>query len=211
MTPSLPIRRARLPAILAVGLALSGCISLFPAVKPVQLYRFSEAAPAPMSPAPAGLTIGKGPFAFPSDVGGDRLLTVTGSQAAFIADARWIEPASLMFNEAVATAFDQTGSPRLAIRGETFGAAASLRLQVRRFEADYDKGPQSAPTVEVAVNAVLIRSADQSLAGEKLFVVRVPAEENRVTAIVAAYNSAVAQATGQVRDWTATTAAAIKP
>ena len=211
MTPSPLIRRAGLPAVLALGLGLSGCISLFPSAKPVQLYRFAETAPAPATPAPGGMIIGKGPISFPSDAGGDRLLTVSGNQAAFIADARWIEPASLMFEEAVTAAFDQPGSPRLAVRGETFGARASLRLQVRRFEVDYDKGSGAAPSVEIAVNAVLIRSADQSLAGEKLFVVRAPADDNRVGAIVAAYDQAVVQATGLVRDWTAATAAGIQP
>ncbi len=210
MTPSPLIRRAGPAALLAIGLSLSGCVSLFPAAKPVQLYRFGEAAPAVAGPPPAAVTIGKGPIVFPSDAGGDRLLTVSGDQAAFIADARWIEPASLLFDEAVTAAFDQPGSPRLAIQGES-GARASLRLQVRRFEADYDHGPQAAPTVQIAVNAVLIRGADQSLAGEKLFVVREPADDNRVGAIVAAYSRAVAQAAGQVRDWTAATASGIKP
>lgn len=211
MTPSHPIRHARLPVALALVLCLSGCISLFPTQKPVQLYRFGEPAPAPASPAPPALTIGKGPTAFPSDAGGDRLLAVTGNQAAFIADARWIEPASLMFEEAVEAAFDEPGSPRLGVRGESLGAPASLRLQVRRFETDYDQGPAAAPTVAVIVNAVLIRTADRKLAGEKLFEVRVPARENRVGAIVAAYNQAVAQATGQIRDWTAMTATGIQP
>ena len=211
MTPSLLIRRVGPPTVLALSLCLSGCISLFPATKPVQLYRFGGATSGPEVPAPAALTVGRGPIVFPSDSGGDRLLTVSGSDAAFIADPRWVEPASLMFEEAVTAAFDQPGSPRLAIRGETIGARASLRLQVRRFQTDYDQGPKAAPTVEVAVHAVLIRSADQSLAGEKLFVVREPAQENRVGAIVAAYGRAVATATGQIRDWTGTTAAGIKP
>jgi cholesterol transport system auxiliary component len=138
-------------------------------------------------------------------------LTVTGSQAAFIADARWVEPAALMFDEAVDAAFDQPGSPRLGVRGESLGARASLRLQVRRFETDYDHGPGAAPAVSVVVNAVLIRNADSRLAGEKLFEVRAPAQDNRVGAIVAAYNQAVAQATGEIRDWTAATAAGIQP
>jgi cholesterol transport system auxiliary component len=211
VTPSPLLRISGLATLLTFGLFLSGCISLFPTQKPVQLYRFDESPPAPTSPAPPALAIGKGPTAFPSDAGGDRLLAVTGQEAAFIADARWIEPASLMFEEAVEAAFDEPGSPRLGVRGESLGAPASLRLQVRRFEADYDQGPAAAPTVAVIVNAVLIRTADRKLAGEKLFEVRVPARENRVGAIVAAYNQAVAQATGQIRDWTTVTAAGIQP
>jgi cholesterol transport system auxiliary component len=192
--------------VLAVGLGLSGCVSLFPASKPVQLYRFGQSAPAPTAPAPAGLTIAKGVISFPSDAAGDALLTVTGAQAAFIADARWIEPASLMFDQALTAGFDQPGSPRLAGRGEGLGAASTLRLDVRRFQTDYDLGLGAAPTVEVTVHAVLIQSANRSLLAEKLFEVREPAAENRVSAIVAAYDKAVGEAVADVRDWTAATA-----
>jgi cholesterol transport system auxiliary component len=198
--------RTILPAALALGLGLSGCISLFPASKAVQLYRFGEAAPAPAGPAPPGLTIAKGPTFFPSDAAGDSLLTVSGQQAAFIADARWIEPAALMFDQALVAAFDQPGSPRLATRGEGPSAGATLRLDVRRFDADYDQGLGAAPTVEVTVKAALIRNADHSILAEKLFEVREPAAENRVSAIVAAYDKAVGEAVAGVRDWSAANA-----
>jgi cholesterol transport system auxiliary component len=196
---------------LALGLLTSGCVSLLPKTKPVQLYRLSEPAPAPAVPAPPGLTVARASIAFPPESGGDQILTVTGQQAAFIAGARWLEPASLMFDEAVAEAFDQPGSPRLAGRSENVAVSCTLKLDVRRFEADYDKGPGAAPTVTVSVRAVLIRNGDRSVAAEKLFEVRQPAGENRVSAIVAAFNMAVAQTVGAIRDWTATNAPAIKP
>lgn len=200
-------RRSVLPAALALGLLLSGCISLFPKTQPAQLYSLNQAPPPPAVAAPAGLTLARGAVAFPSDAGGDQILTVTGQQAAFIAGARWLEPASLMFDEAVMAAFDQPGAPRLAGRGESVAAATTLRLDVRRFEADYDQGPGAAPTVTVSVRAALIRSGDRTVMAEKLFEVRQPAAENRVGAIVAAYNTAVAQTVAAIRDWSAANAA----
>jgi cholesterol transport system auxiliary component len=195
-------------AALSLGLALSGCVSLFPKAPPVQLYRLSEAAPPPAVSAPPGLALAKSPTVFPSEAAGDRLLTVTGQQAAFIADARWLEPAAVMFDEAVADAFDQPGAPRLAGRGEALDASLTLRLEVRRFETDYDKGLDAAPTVDVAVHAVLIRVADRQIVAEQMFETRTPARDNRVADIVAAYNDATARTLGQMRDWTSASAAA---
>jgi cholesterol transport system auxiliary component len=209
---SFPLRfQHALPAALALGLLAPGCVSLLPKTKPVQLYRLSEAAPAPAAPAPPGLIIAKAPTAFPPDAAGDQLLTVTGQQAAFISDARWLEPATVMFDEAVTEAFDQPGSPRLAGRGENVAVCCTLKLDVRRFETDYDRGPGAAPTVTVTIHTVLIRNSDRSVAAEKLFEVRQPAVDNRVSAIVAAFNTAVAQAVAGVRDWTALNASAVRP
>ena len=213
MTPSAILRpRAALlgPAILG----LCGCVSLFPASKPAQLYRFDAPAAAAASlasvagPGPAVL---KGGVSFPSAVGGDQILTVTGDQAAFIAGARWVEPASLMFNEALAAAFDAPGAPRLTAPGAAASATATLRLEVRRFEADYGEGAGAAPTVDVQVHAMLIRNADRSVAAEQLFDIRQPADDNRVGAIVRAFNTAVAKTTASIRDWTAMQAASVRP
>ena len=199
------------PAVLVLGILLSGCISVFPKIPPVQLYRLSAAAPPPATPAPQGLVIAKGPTVFPPDAAGDRLLTVNGTQAAFISDARWLEPASVMFDAAITDAFDQPGSPRLAGRGENLATGSALRLEVRHFETDYDHGVASAPSVVIAVQATLIRTGDRTAVAEKLIEVRQPADDNRVGPIVAAYNTAMAQVAGQVRDWTSANAARIRP
>jgi cholesterol transport system auxiliary component len=193
-------------------LALGGCISLLPNAKPVQLYRFDAPAAAAAAPAAApAVSVVKDGVSFPSGVGGDRILTVSGDEAAFIADARWVEPASLMFNEAVTAAFDAPGSPRLTAPGAASGALVTLKLEVRRFQADYDKGSGAAPTVEVQVHALLIRNADRSYLAESQINVTEPADDNRVGAIVRAFNVAVGKATGQIRDWTAMQAPAVRP
>lgn len=211
MSSSMLRSRLVLPALLTFSLGLAGCISLLPAAKPVQLYRFGPASPAPAAPAPAGLAVAKGGVAFQPAAAGDNLLTVTGHEAAFISTARWIEPASVMFDEVLTAAFDAPGAPRLVGLGGGASGPATLRLEVRRFQTEYDRGPGAAPTVDIAINAVLIRNIDRSFVAQKLFEVRQPAAENRVTAIVAAYDAAVGQAVAEVRDWTAVMAAPVKP
>jgi cholesterol transport system auxiliary component len=188
---------------LALPLVLGGCISVFPKAKPVQMYRFGDQAPAPAAAAPAAAPVAvlKGPITFPPASGGDRILTVSGSQSAYVGGARWVAPAASLFDQALLEAFDAPGAPRLVARGEPLSAASTLRLDVRAFEARYP-----GPTVRVQVRATLTRNADRALIGEKMFDAQVPAADNRQGPIVAAFDQAVGQVLAGVRDWTAATA-----
>lgn len=200
--PVLRLPFLRLGGLALCALALSGCISLLPKSKPATLYRFS-AAPAAGAQAPSRtsavavfLTNGT----FQDEAAGDQILTVSGGQAAYVAQSRWVAPADVLFTQAVGQAFD--ASPiRLIARGQQGRSAYALRLDVRNFEARYDAGPKAAPLVVVRIHAALSKS-DQSSVGEKDFEVRVPASDNRVGEIVAAYNKAVGDALNQVVAWT---------
>ncbi len=188
---------------LVLPLALGGCISIFPKAQPVQLYSFGQAVPAPTAPVRTPVTVIKGATTFPPAAGGDRLLTVTGAESAYIGGARWLSPASVIFDEVLLRAFDGPGSPRLVERGEPLTAPSTLRLDVRRFEARYP-----GPTVSVQVRATLIRNGDRTIIGETLFDASVPAAENRQAAIVAAYDGAVDKVVSDIRGWTAANAPA---
>ena len=196
------IRKAALLALL-LPLALGGCISVFPKAAPVQMYRFGEQVPAPAAPAAVTTTVLKGPTSFPSASSGDRILTATGAESAYIGGARWVAPAAVLFDTAMLKAFDAPGSPRLVERGEPLAAASTLLLDVRTFEARYP-----GPVVTVRVRAVLIRNADRALIAEKMFEAQAPAGDNRQGAIVAAFDQAVSQTLSGVRDWTAANAPA---
>jgi cholesterol transport system auxiliary component len=192
----------RLLAVGACAVALSGCISLLPKSKPAQLYRFGQPT-APMQVQSAG-TVGvfMANGTFPGEAGGDRILTITGGKAAFIAQSRWVSPASVLFNEAVAAAFDADPGPvRLVSRGQQAKTAYALRLDVRNFETRYESGPDGAPTVVVRVRAVLTNS-DLSKTAEQIFETRTRASDNRVGAIVAAYDKGMADVLGQLVAWT---------
>jgi cholesterol transport system auxiliary component len=201
---SVILRRAAFAALI-LPLVLGGCISVFPKAKPVQMYRFGDqaaASPAPAAPAAAAaVAVHKGPITFPPASGGDRILTVTGAENAYVGGARWVAPAASLFDEALLKAFDDPGAPRLVARGEPLAAASTLRIDVRAFEARYP-----GPTVQVRLRAALIRNSDRALVGEKMFDAEVPASANTQTAIVAAFDRAVGQVLSGVRDWTAANA-----
>jgi cholesterol transport system auxiliary component len=188
----------------ALLLGLGGCISLFPKVPPAQLYRFGVVAAAP-APPPAGGSFNvihmSTAFTHPSE--GDRLLTVNGTEAAYIAAARWDAPASILFDEAEQQAFDQSGgAARLLHRGDPAAAPVSLALNVESFEARYSGDPKAAPTVVVTVHATLVGAVDRRVLGDQTFVSRQPASDNRVAAIVEAFNAATNDVLTQIVGWT---------
>lgn len=180
-----------------LALGLSGCITVFPKTKPSQLYRFDGRQTVIAAANPAGTRVGvvRPGGSFNAAAAGDRILTVTGSQVAYLAQSRWAEPADTLFNEALLGAFNAGPGPaRLVIRGEPARADYTLRLDVQRFEAVYDHGPRSAPDVHIEVHMVLIRASDRVLVKDETIAVQARATDNRVSAIVAAFDKAVGEA-----------------
>lgn len=187
-------------AVLALSVSLGGCISLLPKEKPAQLYRFgaARADAGAVDTRPRGVVLGQ--IEFPREATTDGILTVKGTETAYIAGVRWVAPAVVLFRQAVPAAFDEPSSrTRVLSRGEIGAAAGVLQLEVAKFEADYTSS--GAPTISVMIRARLSR-ADGALIGERNFDVERPAGDNRVSAIVPAFDAAVREALGQVVQWT---------
>ena len=99
-----PIRSrfGRLATVIALTVSLGGCITVFPKVEPAGLYRFgTTAAPVDKGPADKRVGVFKTPTTFTRASASDSILTMTKGQAAYIAGARWVAPASVLFEEAV--------------------------------------------------------------------------------------------------------------
>ena len=210
--PRITLRSATIAATaVALSLSLGGCISLFPKAKPAGLYRFGHEAAATSAPAvEKSFGVFKTPTVFTRAAMSDRLLSVTDGEAAYIADARWVSPAIVLFDEAVARAFEADNSrARLVTRGETAKASVALRLEVRSFETDYVDGPKAPPEVLVEIRAVMTRSNDRTLLGDKVFVARVKTTDNRLAAIVPAYDQATGQALSEIVAWVSETGAKV--
>ena len=190
--------------LVAAASLLAGCISLFPKTDPAQLYRFGTTTPplreiASGEPSFGVLLVATG---FDRAAASDRILTVTGTQAAYIKDARWVTTSVALFDSAVQRTFDADQGPaRLVDRAEIARIDYVLKLDVRTFEARYDRGQAVAPTIVVEVHAALNRTHDRTVAGDRSFKATVTASENRVGAIAEAFDQAVAGVLGEVVAW----------
>ena len=180
---------------------------MFPKTKPAQLYRFDGADEAQITPGDAandrvGIVRVRGGFNGAAST--DRIMTVTGSQIAYVAEARWAQPAVSLFDEALTRAFTrQSGPVRLVARGEPGRAPYSLRLDVERFEAVYDHGDKAAPDIRVEVHAVLVRASDRTVIKDQVIATHARAGDNRVSAIVQAFELSTRQALDEVVKLTA--------
>ena len=194
----------------AAALVLSGC-SLLSDPSDEQLYRFGTAVTPVAAPAPASETptvrLGIDPGAFPREATGIRILTTEGAQVSYLAGARWAAPAELLFETTLVRAFDGIAPDvTMYTRGASNTAGALLRADVRQFEAVYDQGPQAPPVVRVRVSVRLNDREERTLLGEREFQAESRATDNRVAAVVQAYDQAVTEVARGVATWTVDTA-----
>ena len=193
------IRSLALAALAAVS--LSGC-ALLSSPDPVQLYRFGDAAGPVAAPVASPVQIKLRALEMPQASQGDRLLGVTGSEAAYIAGARWVSPAVMLYSDALETSFaSQARTVRLIGRRELTPTTRLLDVDVRAFETRYDY-TGAAPTVVITVRARLLRFPERTVVSEQTFTVSQPAGENRVSAIVGAYDLATRDVNTQIVAWT---------
>ena len=188
----------------ATATVLAGCISLFPTTDPAQLYRFGTTTPQVQETASGGPGFGVflAVIGFDRAAAGDRILTVTGTQAAYIKGARWVTSSAGLFDSALQHAFDADQGPaRLVDRGETALTDYVLKLDVRTFEARYDNGQAATPTIVVEVHAALDRTRDRIVVGDRSFKASITASDNRVGAIAQAFDQAVARVLGELVAW----------
>ena len=187
----------------AAVLAMGGC-ALLSTPDPVQTYRFGgPAAASAAAEGQAGLRqVNLRRVQFPEAVEGDRLLGVTGTETAYIAEARWVSPASDLYMESLENAFAaQATRVRLIGPRELIRGGRTLDIDVRAFEARYE-APGAVPTVVVTARARLLALPDRTVAAERTFTVQQPAAANRVSAIVEAFDIATRDLNTQIVDWT---------
>ena len=193
------IRTLALAAVAA--LSLSGC-ALLATPDPVQLYRFGETAEEVGAPASAPVQVKLRGLEMPQAAQGDRLLGVTGSEAAYIAGARWVTPALALYSDALEASFAaQSRSVRLIGRRELTPTTRILDVDIRTFETRYDYAG-AVPNVVITARARLLRFPERTVVTEQTFTVSQPAGENRISAIVQAYDAATRDLNTQIVSWT---------
>ncbi len=196
-------RLMSLAACAAFAAAVSGC-AVLATPDPVQLYRFGGAsayAGTGATSACPDVHVAMRRIDFPEAARGDRLLAVTGTEAAYIKGARWVSPAETLFEEALRNAFADGGTCTVLSSAPLSRNGLLLSVDVRRFEAAY-AAPGAVPDANIVVLLRLFRMSDRSLVVEDRITVRESAGENRQSAIVAAFDRATAEASRQIVLWT---------
>ncbi len=206
ISPRTVVSKSVTRGLLLAGAAslLAGCISLFPKAEPAQLYRFGTTAPQVQETASGepGFRVLLTVTGFDRAAAGDRILTVTGTQAAYIKGARWVTSSASLFDSAVQHAFDADQGPaRLVDHGDIATTDYLLKLDVRTFEVRYDNGQAANPTIVVVVHAALDRTLDRTVVGDRSFRTSVTASDNRMGAIAQAFDRAVAEVLGELVAW----------
>lgn len=193
-------------ALAAVAaLALAGCVSLFPKTEPSQLYRFGAGHASQPGPGAASgqVSVALSPIDFYTAAAGDRIMTVTGAEVAYIAGARWAVSAKVLFSDALDQAFERDARVvSLIDRREMRTANRMLDVDVNAFEARYENGRDAPPTAVVAIDVRIVKFPERTVVAHRVIEVRQPASENRQSAIVAALDTATAGALAQLVEWT---------
>ena len=187
----------------ATALGLSGC-ALLSSPDPVQLYRFGEGGGSTASAVTDANPVQERlrNVEFPSASRGDRILGVTGLEAAYIARARWVSPAQQLMSQSIESAFgDQARAVRLIGQRELTPATRVLDIDVRTFEARYDY-EGAVPVVTISARARLLRFPDRTVVAEEVISVSESAGENRVSAIAQAFDLASREFNTRLVTWT---------
>lgn len=213
-------RRRRWPArelaaaVAALPLALSGCTgSLFKSKEPPQSVYLLTAAPA-AAPTPTSAPVSAGP-PIPVDLTVlrpqvRRGLDSTSIEALYpdrrldhFAGAHWSGPLDEVLQDLAVQAFRADARVQnVHTDASAFGTGYWLEMDVTDFQAEYSgtkaAGDSAPPTVHVHLVARLGTSGERRVVGQFEADVREPAADNRLTAIVQAYNRAASAALARI-------------
>ena len=180
------------------ALVVPACAGLHSDQAAVQVYTLEPAWPAPASApqAAASLQVLR-PRAAPGLDTDGIALTRSAQRLDYYAASRWPAPLPEFMQALAIEALRASGKFRsVQPDGAAFAADQLLQLEIRRCQADYvGDGP---PVVHVQLLATLGRRADRSVLGSVSAAGSAPAAENRMQAVVAAFQSAVSTALGEL-------------
>lgn len=199
-----PSRRRLCTAAVVAAVALTGgCSSILPGgdqERPAT-YRITtpEIPPAGVH-AGGALVIGE-PTAAPG-LDTDRIAVwQTPQRLEYYEGARWVEEPPGMVRAALLDAFRASGA-LTAVGRRSIDLNPDWRLDSRlsAFEAGY-RGDARLPTIEVTLDASLLREPSQQVAATRSFTAEVRPAGTAVPEVVAAYDEATHQVVRQVVDW----------
>ena len=194
---------------LVLSLVLAGCGGVFEsklAAPQTYVLRLPPAA-APANALTAGSILVQRPEASPGLDSNRIALLRSDRRFDFYAASLWAAPAPDVLESVVIDTLRNAGTFTAVLDDASpFAPRYDLRITVRRFEADYTSGGSRAPTVHVVLDCTLGRHRDRALLSSFTVQGSALAEEDRLGAVVAAFEAATA---GAMAELTRSTTAAI--
>ena len=190
--------------MLLPAITLAACGALLGGGGTADLYEFgateaSQAAPsAAITTATSTIRVAFPGATFPPAID-NRILTVHGTRASYIANSRWVASAPELFDAALVRSFERN-APELSISHSNQIQLSDfvLLVDVWRFEAQYVGGEKAPPEILVNARVRLVRRSDRATIGEWSVGTNEAADANRVTSIVTAFDRATKTVTADV-------------
>ena len=115
-------------------------------------------------------------------------------------DAAWGKMPTNMIEDAVLRTLEDSGRiPAVARQGSGVSADYKLVLDLRRFESAYDG--RSVPSANIELNAKLLHASQQDVVAARTVRHSVPATGTAVPEVVAAFETALHDATADLAGW----------
>ena len=186
----------RLSLLLMAPLALTACSGVFESdlAAPQSYVLRIPPAPAPKPGPTAGRLQVQRPEAGPG-LESERIALLRSEQRFdFYAASRWAAPAPDVVQSVIIDTLRSTGAFSAVLDDSApYSTRYGLRCTLRRFEADYTAGG-NAPTVFVVLDCTLGRRRDRELLATFTAQGSAKAAEDRLNAVVAAFEAATAAA-----------------
>jgi cholesterol transport system auxiliary component len=199
------VSRDRPGIAVALATALTGCSGgLHSSAPPVQSYVLRAVEPAPQ-PARASLPNASLRVLYPTAAPGldsDHIMLLEADRRlSYYAATRWAAALPALVEQLTADTFRGTGAWR-AVEDSSgvWSADYFLQLDIRRFEADYSGG-SGPPVVHVVFDCTLGRRGGHDELVTSFVAQRaVIAEQNRLSAVVAAFERAADEALAEAAE-----------
>ena len=190
----------RMLLVLSVSWSFTACSGVFDSslAAPQAYVLRLPPAPAPEVNGDAGRLVVQRPETSPGLATERIALLRSENRFDFYAASRWAAPAPDVISSVMIDTLRATGAFSAVLDDSApYAARYSLRCTLRRFEADYTKA-SGAPTVFVALDCTLGRRRDRELLSSFTAQGSARAAEDRLNAVVAAFESATAAAMSEL-------------
>lgn len=181
-------------------LSLSACGSLLGGGDKSVLYQLGGDLPFAQAAPRGDVPVRIFRPSLPPGADGERILTVTGREAAHLAGSRWIGPAPDMLRESIAAAVGRSAGPAYVLGG---GGSPKFVLSsgFTQFAAFYDTGPDGSPIVRIVAQTELRRPGDDQPIAVAVHSAEQRASGNRVSAITEAFDAASLKISDDIAGW----------